>query len=253
MLPQDQIVSPYLPESFSLLHDASMDKIKAFPLHESWKPYLQNEFEKDYMKNLSSFLSKEKSAKKNIFPKSADIFNAYNSCPFEEIKVVIIGQDPYHGQNQAHGLCFSVLPPTPPPPSLQNIFKELESDLGLKKPNHGDLTSWAKQGVFLLNDVLTVEEGKAHSHKEQGWEKFTDRSIEVLNEAHRGLIFLLWGSPAQKKGQKIDGTKHFILKAPHPSPLSSYRGFFGCKHFSETNKILEKQGKKIIDWQLKNI
>jgi uracil-DNA glycosylase len=242
-----------LPESFSLLHDGFMEKHTQFPLHESWRPYLELELNQDYMKNLSAFLRQQIREKKNIFPKPSDIFKAYNSCSFQEIKVVIIGQDPYHGTNQAHGLCFSVLPPTKPPPSLQNIFKELQTDLGLKTPNHGELTYWASQGVFLLNDVLTVEEGKAHSHKDKGWERFTDKTIEHLNTHHRGLIFFLWGSPAQKKGQKIDEAKHFVLRAPHPSPLSSYRGFFGCKHFSIANKLLVDQGKKMIDWQLKDI
>lgn len=230
-----------------------MEKNLDFPLDPTWKPYLEDEFKSDYMKNLSAFLRQEKAQKKVIFPKGEDIFTAYKSCPFEEIKVVIIGQDPYHGKNQAHGLCFSVLPPTKTPPSLQNIYKELQNDLGLKIPNHGHLISWARQGVFLLNDVLTVLEGQAHAHKEKGWEKFTDKTIEAISQHLEGVVFLLWGSPAQKKGQKIDAKKHFILKAPHPSPLSAYRGFFGSKHFSETNKILVKLGKKPIDWNLPDI
>ncbi len=224
--------------------------LKGMALEESWHRVLAQEFEKPYMQELRNFLRHEKDQKKVIYPKSENVFNAFNLTPFDNVEVVILGQDPYHGPSQAHGLCFSVQPPVPPPPSLVNIFKELNSDLGIKIPNHGSLENWAKQGVLLLNSVLTVQQGMAASHQGKGWEQFTDRVISILNEQKSGLVFLLWGSYAQKKGQYIDVKKHAVFKAPHPSPLSAYQGFFGCKHFSKANASLIAQGKKPIDWQL---
>ncbi len=216
----------------------------------TWKEVLAGEREAPYFKEITKFIENERMAGKNIYPKNADIFNALALTPFADVKVVIIGQDPYHGPNQAHGLCFSVRKGIAPPPSLQNIFKELASDCGVAIPSHGYLENWAKQGVLMLNAVLSVEQGKPQSHATIGWERFTDRIIRELNERKKGLIFLLWGSPAQKKGASIDPVCHYILKAPHPSPLSAHRGFLGCKHFSKTNEILKKLGKKEIDWAL---
>jgi uracil-DNA glycosylase len=183
-----------------------------------------------------------------VFPPKKDIFNAFSYTPFDDVRVVVLGQDPYHGPNQAHGLCFSVQHGIRPPPSLQNIFKELNQDLGLPIPSHGELTHWAKQGVLLLNTVLTVRAHAANSHRNQGWEQFTDRVITVLNERREGLVFVLWGAAAGKKALMIDATKHLILRAPHPSPLSSYRGFFGCGHFSQINAHLVSRGQTPIDW-----
>jgi uracil-DNA glycosylase len=220
-------------------------------LEPSWKIYLVKEFEKDYMKNLKSFLIEQKQKGKIIYPHGDDIFNAFNLTPFDQVKVVIIGQDPYHGENQAHGLCFSVKKGVPIPPSLVNIFKELQDDQGVKIPPHGHLEHWAESGVLLLNSVLTVEKGKAGSHHGRGWEEFTDKVIEILNEKKENLVFILWGSPAQKKAQFVDNKKHLVIKAPHPSPLSAYRGFFGSKPFSKTNNYLIKKGISPIDWQLK--
>jgi uracil-DNA glycosylase len=217
-------------------------------LEASWLAELAAEFEQDYMQNLKAFLQKEKAAHKQIYPPGKLIFNALNTTPLDEVKVVILGQDPYHGPGQAHGLCFSVLPGVDIPPSLQNIYKELDADLGIKPASHGCLTHWAEQGVLLLNAVLTVEKSRAASHQGKGWENFTDKVISVLNEKKSGLVFLLWGSYAQKKGQFIDRNKHLVLQSPHPSPLSAHRGFLGNKHFSQTNAYLEKQGKQIIDW-----
>lgn len=219
-------------------------------LDSSWLEHLQEEFDKPYMQVLKQFLSTEKQQGKVIYPKGGDIFNAFNSTPLNNVKVVILGQDPYHGPNQAHGLCFSVLPGTPPPPSLVNIFKELRNDLGLSIPSHGCLQGWAEQGVLLLNATLTVEQAKAGSHQGKGWETFTDQAIAVVNEVCDGVVFLLWGSYAQKKGQLIDTNKHCVLKSPHPSPLSAHRGFLGNKHFSQTNQWLMSQGKEPINWQL---
>lgn len=206
--------------------------------------------EKDYFKNVLQFVKDERISGKTIYPKQADIFNAFKAAPFEEIKVVIIGQDPYHGPNQAHGLCFSVQQGVTPPPSLKNIFQEIHDDLDLQIPNHGCLQHWADQGVLLLNTVLTVERGNAHSHASKGWETFTDQVIRILNDQREGLVFLLWGAHAQKKGALIDPTKHYCLKSVHPSPLSAHRGFLGCKHFSKANAILSKMGKTPIDWSL---
>lgn len=201
------------------------------------------------MLDLKSFLLAEKK-KFRVYPKGGDMFSAFWRTPFEKVKVVILGQDPYHGPGQAHGLCFSVLKGVPPPPSLVNIFKELKSDLETDIPKHGELSAWAQQGVFLLNTVLSVREHQAHSHAGRGWETFTDRVIEELNSRRDHLIFVLWGKPAQRKEAMIDDRRHLILKAPHPSPLSASRGFFGSKPFSSINRYLERQGKDPIDWNL---
>jgi uracil-DNA glycosylase len=219
-------------------------------LEPSWKARLLPEFAKPYMQKLRQFLQQEKQAGKTIFPKGKDIFNAFEFTPFDQVKVVIIGQDPYHGDGQAHGLCFSVQPGVKVPPSLVNIYKELATDVGFQIPSHGYLESWARQGVLLLNAVLTVERSLAASHQGKGWETFTDQVIDVLNREHDSIVFLLWGSYAQKKGRFIDTSKHLVLKAPHPSPLSAHRGFFGCRHFSQANQFLIQQGKTPIDWQL---
>jgi uracil-DNA glycosylase len=219
-------------------------------LHPAWKALLAEEFEADYMRQLGSFLRQEKAAGKVIYPPGRLIFNALDSTPFDQVKVVILGQDPYHGPEQAHGLCFSVPPGIDIPPSLQNIYKELQSDLGLNPPSHGCLQPWADQGVLLLNAVLTVEKGHAGAHQGRGWERFTDRIVALLNEHKQGLVFLLWGSYAQKKGQFIDRSRHLVLQSAHPSPLSAYRGFLGNRHFSMTNDYLRQQGKTVINWQL---
>lgn len=217
-------------------------------IEETWKEVLKEEFEKDYFVNLTSFVRQEYKGK-TIYPKASNIFNAFNLCPFDKVKVVILGQDPYHEPNQAHGLCFSVLDPTPAPPSLKNIFKEINLDLGITPLESGDLTRWASQGVLLLNATLTVEAHKAGSHQGKGWEEFTDRVILNLANRKAGLVFLLWGSYAQKKGEFIDPTKHLLLKSVHPSPLSAHRGFFGNHHFSQANNYLIAQGQLPIDWK----
>jgi uracil-DNA glycosylase len=223
----------------------------AIDLEPSWLEVLHNEFEKDYMLKLKQFLKEEKEADHNIYPKSSDIFNAFWKTPFNELKVVILGQDPYHGPNQAHGLSFSVQKGITPPPSLKNIYKELATDLpGFVIPAHGELTEWAKQGVMLLNATLTVRAGSPGSHQKKGWEIFTDTVIQKISEQKEGIVFLLWGKFAQAKAELIDAKKHHILKAAHPSPYSADNGFFGCKHFSKTNAILEKEGKKVINWQI---
>jgi len=219
-------------------------------LDPSWLNYLQAEFEQPYMQQLRAFLVAEKQMGKVIYPASKNIFNAFNSTPLDNVKVVILGQDPYHGPNQAHGLCFSVQPGIPAPPSLLNMFKELERDLGIPAPNHGCLQSWANQGVLLLNATLTVEQARAGSHQGRGWEEFTDRAIQLVNQQCNQVVFLLWGSYAQKKGAFIDRNRHLILKAPHPSPLSAHRGFIGCGHFSAANRYLLDHGKAAIDWRL---
>jgi len=218
-------------------------------LEPSWLAQLGSEFEQPYMADLCSFLVQENKTRR-VFPPSKDIFNAFAYTPFGDVRVVVLGQDPYHGPDQAHGLCFSVQHGIRPPPSLQNIFKELNHDLGLPIPGHGELTHWAQQGVLLLNTVLTVRAHEANSHRNQGWEQFTDRVITVLNERREGLVFVLWGAAAGKKALMIDATKHLILRAPHPSPLSSYRGFFGCGHFSQINSHLTDSGQEPIDWTL---
>lgn len=216
-------------------------------INESWKNVLGEEFEKDYFARLRNFIHSEYRTK-TIFPPAKLIFSAFDLCPFDKVKVVILGQDPYHEPNQAHGLSFSVLPPCPPPPSLVNIRKEIETDLGRPSACAGDLGYWASQGVLLLNSVLTVEQHRAGSHQNKGWEEFTDRAIERIAHLKRNVVFLLWGSYAQRKGSFIDETQHLVLKAPHPSPLSAYRGFFGCKHFSKANEYLIAHSLTPIDW-----
>ena len=216
-------------------------------IEESWKRVLSGEFEKEYFKTLRDFIHSEY-RNKTIYPPAKQIFNAFDSCPFESVKVVILGQDPYHEPSQAHGLSFSVLPPCPPPPSLVNIYKEIRSDVGDLVSANGDLTDWSRQGVLLLNATLTVEAHKAGSHQNKGWETFTDSAIKALAENREHLVFMLWGSYAQRKGAFIDRSRHLVLQAPHPSPLSAYRGFFGCKHFSSANAYLISQGLSPIVW-----
>lgn len=216
-------------------------------IEESWKRVLQDEFDKPYFGNLVSFV-KEEYLKYTVYPAGKNIFNAFNQCPFDQVKVVIIGQDPYHEPGQAQGLCFSVKEGTPFPPSLENIFKEISSDLGKQAPKSGDLTRWAKQGVLLLNATLTVRAHQAGSHQNRGWETFTDAVIHLIAEKKEHVVFLLWGSYAQKKGDFIDTTKHLVLKSPHPSPLSCYRGFFGNRHFSRANEYLLQTGQSVIEW-----
>jgi len=216
----------------------------------SWQADLSSEFDLDYMQNLIKFLQAEKDQHKIIYPDSSDWFHAIEATALDEVKVVILGQDPYHQPNQAHGLCFSVLPEIKVPPSLVNIYKELNSDLGVEPASHGYLEAWAQQGVLLLNAVLTVEDSNANAHQGQGWEQFTDKIISIVNERCENVVFMLWGSYAQKKGAMIDSSRHCVLKAPHPSPLSAYRGFFGCQHFSKANEYLIKHNKAAIDWQL---
>ena len=220
-------------------------------LEDSWKDLLADEFDESYMKELRAFLRQELEDGKSIYPKGSEYFQALNSTAFDKVSVVILGQDPYHGPGQAHGLCFSVRPGVPVPPSLLNIYKELEKDiLGFARPNHGYLQSWADQGVLLLNNVLTVEDGKAGSHHNRGWEKFTNAIIGHLNRERKNLVFMLWGNPAQKKGTNVDPKRHLVLKAPHPSPLSAHRGFLGCHHFSQANAYLEEHTRAPIDWTL---
>lgn len=219
-------------------------------IEPSWKRELIEEFSSPYMRDLRVFLKKELDSGKKIYPKPSDWFAAFDHAPFEKVKVVILGQDPYHGPGQAHGLCFSVRPGVAIPPSLLNIFKELKSDLGIERPDHGYLMSWADQGVLLLNSVLTVQEGKPASHQGKGWERFTDKAIHLLAEKRENLVFVLWGAYAQKKGSFIDRKKHLVLEAPHPSPLSASRGFFGSRPFSKINAYLEKRGLEPMDWRL---
>ena len=216
----------------------------------SWLKLMADEFEKPYMKELSQFLRDEKEKGKQIFPPEQQIFHALNKTPFDKVKVLILGQDPYHGEGQAHGLSFSVQPGVQPPPSLVNIFKEMETDLGLAPPAHGCLNSWADQGVLLLNAVLTVEAHKAGSHRGLGWETFTDRVIKELEQKKENLVFILWGGYARKKGRFIRKDRHLIIEGPHPSPLSSYRGFFGSRPFSRTNAYLKETGQIPVDWEL---
>lgn len=218
-------------------------------IEESWKGVLYNEFQKDYFVQLKQFLIEERQ-KYVIYPQGKHIFEAFNSTPFDKIKVVILGQDPYHGPNQAHGLCFSVQKGVQIPPSLQNIYKEINSDLGLPIPTHGNLEKWAAQGVLLLNATLTVRANMAGSHQKKGWETFTDAAIKAISERHKNIVFLLWGNYAQAKTQIIDVNKHFVLKSVHPSPLSASRGFLGCKHFSKTNQFLQSIGSTPIDWRV---
>ena len=218
---------------------------------QTWKEALSEEKTQPYFKQIVQFVEQERAAGKSIFPPQQHVFNAFRYTDFSDVKVVILGQDPYHGPGQAHGLCFSVLPGVKPPPSLVNIYKELANDIpGFQIPDHGHLTAWAEQGVLLLNTVLTVEQGMAHSHAKIGWETFTDHVIAQLNTHRKGVVFLLWGSHAQKKGAMIDTQRHHVLTTTHPSPLSAHRGFLGCKHFSQTNHLLTQQGEHPINWQI---
>ena len=221
-------------------------------IQNDWLEPLKPEFRKPYYAELFKFVQNEYATRK-IFPPADDIFNAFHLTPLHEVKVVILGQDPYHNDGQAHGLCFSVKPDVEVPPSLENIYQELHDDLGCYIPNNGYLVKWAKQGVLMLNTVLTVRAHQANSHRGMGWEQFTDAAIRILNEQDRPIVFILWGSPAQKKAQMLDNPKHLILKAPHPSPLSAYRGFFGSRPFSKTNEFLVKNGLAPIDWQIENV
>lgn len=223
------------------------DRIKLEP---SWKEALRDEFDQPYMAELRSFLQQERAAGKEIYPPGPMIFNALNSTPLDKVKVVILGQDPYHGPGQAHGLCFSVQPGVPAPPSLVNIYKELKRDLNIDIPSHGYLQSWADQGVLMINTTMTVERANANAHKDKGWQFFTDRIIEVVSAHQPHLVFMLWGAHAQSKQKLIDATKHLVLTSVHPSPLSAYRGFLGCGHFSRTNKFLEQNGETPIEWRV---
>jgi uracil-DNA glycosylase len=222
-------------------------------LHPSWLEPLNGEFEQPYMAELKRFLTEERGKGRTIFPRSANWFRALDLTPLDKVRVVILGQDPYHGPHQAHGLCFSVMPGVRPPPSLVNIFKEMQSDLGIRPSSHGFLEHWASQGVLLLNSVLTVEMGQAASHRDRGWERFTDRIIREVNALPEPVVFMLWGSYAQKKGAFVDTSRHLVLKAPHPSPLSAHSGFFGCRHFSKANAFLESRGLPPIDWALPEV
>ncbi len=219
-------------------------------LGDSWKAVLGEEFSRSYMHDLKAFLQREKADGKHIFPKGAEYFRALDLTPLDEVRVVILGQDPYHGAGQAHGLCFSVQPGVRIPPSLVNIYKEMQSDLGIPPARHGFLEHWARQGVLLLNSVLTVEEARAASHQGKGWEQFTDAVIRAVNEDCEHVAFMLWGSYAQKKAAFVNRSRHLVLKAPHPSPLSAHNGFFGSRHFSQANEYLVAQGRNAIDWQL---
>ena len=219
-------------------------------LHPSWLDKLQPEFEAPYMTALKAFLAAEREAGKRIFPKGSEWFHALDATPLDQVRVVVLGQDPYHGEGQAHGLCFSVQHGVPPPPSLVNIYKEMKTDLGLDPPRHGHLESWAKQGVLLLNSVLTVEANRAASHAGKGWEKFTDAVIREVNALPHPVVFILWGNYAQKKAAFVDAARHHVIKSAHPSPLSAHNGFFGSKPFSRTNAFLKTQGLAEIDWRL---
>ncbi|PMG39073.1 uracil-DNA glycosylase [Vibrio splendidus] len=218
---------------------------------KTWESIINDEREKAYFQSVLAFVEQQRNSGKTIYPPQEQVFSAFDMTPFESVRVVVLGQDPYHGVSQAHGLAFSVLPGVKIPPSLRNMYKELAQDIeGFEIPNHGYLDSWASQGVLMLNTVLTVEEAKAHSHAKCGWETFTDAIIAELNQRSEPIIFLLWGAHAQKKGQAIDADKHHVLTAPHPSPLSAHRGFFGCQHFSTTNKLLSSMDQQPIDWRL---
>ena len=222
--------------------------LKTVELHSQWSKHLGIEFELDYMLSLSQFLRSEKALGKVVYPLDENLFTAFNATPLKSVRVVILGQDPYHGANQAHGLSFSVMPTVKTPPSLRNIYQELSADLGVSVPSDGYLMSWAQQGVLLLNAVLSVEQSIAGSHQGKGWEHFTDKVIELINAECDHVVFMLWGAYAQKKGRSIDPHRHLVLSAPHPSPLSAYRGFFGCRHFSKANDYLENNGMAAIDW-----
>ena len=219
-------------------------------LEPSWKARIGDWLLRPEMRELSAFLRQRKAAGARVYPPGPRLFAAFDATPFDQVKVVILGQDPYHGPGQAHGLCFSVLPGVPVPPSLENIFKEIGDELGLPRPDHGCLRPWARRGVLLLNAVLSVEQGRAGSHQGKGWEGFTDHAIETLAREREGLVFMLWGSYAQAKGRIIDSRRHRVLKAPHPSPLSAYRGFFGCGHFAAANEYLVRRGQAPVDWSL---
>ncbi|MBL4644432.1 MAG: uracil-DNA glycosylase [Candidatus Pacebacteria bacterium] len=221
--------------------------MKDIVIEKSWKKKLEDEFDKEYFQDLKKFVHEEYATGKT-YPHPKNIFRALNTCSFDEVKVVILGQDPYHGEGQANGLCFAVNEGMRLPPSLQNIFKEMESDLGHSVEKTGDLERWAKQGVLLLNSTLTVRSSDAGSHQGKGWEEFTDAVIQKLSTEREGVVFMLWGNYAKEKGKDIDWTKHLVLKAAHPSPFSAYNGFFGCKHFSQANEYLKKKGEKIIEW-----
>jgi len=227
-----------------------MNESSTVQLDNSWLKFLEAEFSKPYMQSLRSFLLAEKNNGKTVYPKGSEYFNALNTTPLDQVQVVILGQDPYHGADQAHGLCFSVRKRIKPPPSLLNIYKEICAEYQREDQpfQHGNLSGWAEQGVLLLNSVLTVEQGKAASHQGKGWEDFTDKVIEVINQQRQNCVFLLWGSYAQRKGEHIDRSRHLVLTSPHPSPLSAYRGFLGCGHFRQCNEYLEQQGCKPIDW-----
>ncbi len=231
---------------------SSSELTGALKLHDSWKAQLATEFERDSMKALKNFLVQEKKKGKKIFPAGEKYFAALDRTPFDQVRVVILGQDPYHGAGQAHGLCFSVPVGVRPPPSLMNIFKELRADVAVESPNHGNLEAWADQGVLLLNSVLTVEEGRAASHQGRGWEQFTDAVIRCINDQREGVAFLLWGAYAQKKAAFVDRKRHFVLESPHPSPLSAHRGFLGSKPFSKINNFLKSRDLPEINWQLEN-
>jgi len=233
--------------------ELNIEITKRIKMESSWIEHLHDEFLQDYMRVLRNFLKQEKQQGKIIYPQTYEYFSALNLTPFNQLKVVILGQDPYHGEGQAHGLCFSVPPGVPLPPSLVNIYKELSSDLGIQRAEHGCLVNWARQGVLLLNSVLSVGQGNAASHQGRGWEQFTDKIITEINEHAEHVVFILWGSYAQKKGDFIDTVKHCVLKAPHPSPLSAYRGFFGQKPFSRSNEYLLSNGKTPIQWRLPSI
>ena len=219
-------------------------------LEPSWKARIGDWLLRPEMRELSAFLRQRKAAGVQVYPPGPRLFAAFDATPFDQVKVVILGQDPYHGPGQAHGLCFSVLPGVPVPPSLDNIFKEIGQELGIPRPDHGCLLPWARRGVLLLNAVLTVEQGRAGAHQGKGWEGFTDHAIETLAREREGLVFMLWGSYAQAKGRIIDSRRHRVLKAPHPSPLSAYRGFFGCGHFAAANEYLVRRGQAPVDWSL---
>ncbi|MGW9229294.1 uracil-DNA glycosylase [Pseudorhizobium sp. NPDC055634] len=227
--------------------------VEGIRLEESWRQALEPEFGNSYMSELRRFLVSEKEAGKRIFPKGGEYFRALDLTPLDEVKVVILGQDPYHGPGQAHGLCFSVQPGVRIPPSLVNIYKELKSDLGIEPARHGFLEHWARQGVLLLNSVLTVEEARAASHQGKGWERFTDAVIRTVNERCDGVVFMLWGAYAQKKAAFVDRARHLVLRAPHPSPLSAHNGFFGSRHFSQANAFLVSRGRQPIDWRLPDL
>ena len=234
--------------TFSIFPVMDFSMSDSIQLEASWKAHLRPEFGKPYMHNLKRFLESEMNRKKQIFPKGREYFNAFEYTPFDLVKVVILGQDPYHGAGQAHGLCFSVPRGIPVPPSLENIYKELYSDLDIPVVSHGCLENWAKEGVLLLNTTLTVEKGKPGSHRGRGWEEFTHKSCLLLSEKRENLVFLLWGRSARSKSGIIDKSRHLVLEAPHPSPLSAHQGFFGCKHFSKANAYLESKGETPIDW-----